>query len=1197
MADKRISQLIERTDIANNDVLPIVASGATTTNKVTISTIQTWMQDNLDVGVTSVGLSMPSAFVVSNSPVTASGNITVTGAGTVAQYIRGDGSLADFPQSAGGGGASVSYYLNGSVSQGTIGGIAYLEMNKTPILGAGTDFTIAADGYIASFITDAGDPGLLEIPAGNWNFETYLSATSGGGSPTFYIELYKVNSGGTATLIASNSATPESISLGTNINPYFSALAVPTTTLALTDRLALRYYVTHAGRTITLHTENSHLCQIITTFTTGLTALNGLTAQVQNFATGTSGTDFNISSAGSTHTFNIPSASATARGLVTTGSQTIAGAKTFLNDAVFNDVNIGRGAGNFTSNTRVGLTALQFNTTGQQNTAVGTQVLLLNTEGGFNTGLGYNALLRNTTGGSNTAVGAQTLKENTIGTHNTAVGVFALIGNTTGSANSSFGTFALENNTTGGSNTAVGYEALKTNTTGGNNTAVGFQALRSNTGNGANTAVGNLSLWNNTAGLNTALGNISLYSNTTGEYNVGLGIASLYNNTTGSYNIAIGDQSGQFISGGGNNIISNNSLFIGTQTRALGNNQTNQIVIGHNAVGNGSNTVTIGNSSITDTYLRGAVRLSDTGTNSSIIITSDSTGSGAIHLTKNTNGTGIRITNNGVGEGILALNNSTGSAITIGNISTGKGLIIDNAAAATGDPFVYTLGGAAFVKAKIDYLGNLTANQATLTGALTGTSATFAGRARFQGTGYDTLGSAEIMLTNTTASTGRSFIVNSSNAGEFLISDVSAGQTRLSINSSGAVTLTGALSGTSASFSGAITSTVGNNSTLLNSASATNGWVQIAMNNTTGSTLLGIEGATAGTLATGTNAYASVLRNYTATDFQIATNNIVRATISSTGAATFSSSVTARNGTSGVAFQTTNAVNADFTIETTSGGLTKIGTSGNALGINVGGGNVGIGTTPSSWGTVFTKSAIQFGGSVGVGALWTNSFNNGVFLGNNIYDDGAGNARYIINGTSTQYVQAGGEHFWSNAPSGTAGNVATFTERMRITSGGQVQITQSANTHAAGGLTLINNAGNPWNFVNGGDNNLYLGYAGTSRGVFATNGVYTPISDINKKKDLEESQIGLNEVMALKPTLYRMSDDDSEGQKELGFIAQEVKEVIPNAYVESGEDEEKFIGLNYNPIVAALVKAMQEQQEQIKSLNEQVEALKSQING
>ena len=270
--------------------------------------------------VTSVALTMPTAFTVGGSPITTAGTLAVTGAGTVGQYIRGDGSLADFPESSGGG-SSVSYYLNGSVAQGTIGGVAYKEINKVPIIGGGTDFTIAADGYIASFITDAGDPNLLEIPGGNWNFETYFSASSSGGTPTFYVELYKYN-GTTFTLIASSSSTPEFIAFGTITTPYFSSLAVPTTTLALTDRLAVRYYVTHSGRTITLHTENNHLCQIITTFTTGLTALNGLTAQIQNFAVGTSGTDFAISSATATHTFNLPTASATNRGALSSADWT-----------------------------------------------------------------------------------------------------------------------------------------------------------------------------------------------------------------------------------------------------------------------------------------------------------------------------------------------------------------------------------------------------------------------------------------------------------------------------------------------------------------------------------------------------------------------------------------------------------------------------------------------------------------------------------------------------------------------------------------------------------------------------------------------------------------------------------------------------------------------------------------------------------
>jgi hypothetical protein len=99
--------------------------------------------------VTSVGLTMPSAFTVANSPITSSGDIAVTGAGLVSQYVRGDGSLANFPASTGGG-ASQSFYLNGSVSQGTFGGVAFKEMDRVPILGAGTDFTINTNGYIQS---------------------------------------------------------------------------------------------------------------------------------------------------------------------------------------------------------------------------------------------------------------------------------------------------------------------------------------------------------------------------------------------------------------------------------------------------------------------------------------------------------------------------------------------------------------------------------------------------------------------------------------------------------------------------------------------------------------------------------------------------------------------------------------------------------------------------------------------------------------------------------------------------------------------------------------------------------------------------------------------------------------------------------------------------------------------------------------
>jgi hypothetical protein len=278
--------------------------------------------------VTSVGLTTSSAaLALTNTPITSSGNIGVNFSGLSSQYVRGDGALANFP-TTGGGGSSVAYYFNGSVNQGTFGGATYYEMSKTPIFGAGTTFSIAADGYIAQFITDANDPALLAIPAGSWNIQLYFSTSSAGGSPSYYVELYKYN-GTTFTLIASNSANPEGITGGVSTDLYSTSLGVPQTTLAVTDRLAMRVYVAHSGRTITLHTEGSTLCEVVTTFSTGLNALNGLTAQVQYFATGTSGSDFNISSATDTHTFNLPSASSSNRGLLTSADWT-----TFSNSKV-----------------------------------------------------------------------------------------------------------------------------------------------------------------------------------------------------------------------------------------------------------------------------------------------------------------------------------------------------------------------------------------------------------------------------------------------------------------------------------------------------------------------------------------------------------------------------------------------------------------------------------------------------------------------------------------------------------------------------------------------------------------------------------------------------------------------------------------------------------------------------------------------
>jgi hypothetical protein len=106
----------------------------------------------------------------------------------------------------------------------------------------------------------------------------------------------------------------------------------------------------------------------------GLTSLNALTASTQTFATSSTGTDFTITSATSTHTFNLPSASATNRGLLTSANWT-----TFNNkqDTLVSGTNIKTvngtsilGSGNIVISGGTGLTSLNGLTSGTQLFAV-----------------------------------------------------------------------------------------------------------------------------------------------------------------------------------------------------------------------------------------------------------------------------------------------------------------------------------------------------------------------------------------------------------------------------------------------------------------------------------------------------------------------------------------------------------------------------------------------------------------------------------------------------------------------------------------------------------------------------------------------------------------------------------------------------------------------------------------------------------
>lgn len=87
-------------------------------------------------------------------------------------------------------------------------------------------------------------------------------------------------------------------------------------------------------------------------------------------------------------------------------------------------------------------------------------------------------------------------------------------------------------------------------------------------------------------------------------------------------------------------------------------------------------------------------------------------------------------------------------------------------------------------------------------------------------------------------------------------------------------------------------------------------------------------------------------------------------------------------------------------------------------------GNLGLGVTPSAWGSGFPAIQVGTTGSVSSGSAITN-------FGHNLYFDGT-NFRYLTTTNASLHQQASGQHRWFTAASGTAGNAITFTQAMTL---------------------------------------------------------------------------------------------------------------------------------------------------------------------
>ena len=201
-------------------------------------------------------------------------------------------------------------------------------------------------------------------------------------------------------------------------------------------------------------------------------------------------------------------------------------------------------------------------------------------------------------------------------------------------------------------------------------------------------------------------------------------------------------------------------------------------------------------------------------------------------------------------------------------------------------------------------------------------------------------------------------------------------------------------------------------------------------------------------------------------------------------------------------------------------------------------------------------------------------------------------------------ITVGKEQDWTGTPTTVDGFMSfstmlneSLTEHMRIMSNGAIGMgftsqisggTLSVFSSGDGGVVIGSSGGsNAFRKIYHNPANGILYFVSSGNAPYLSNaGSWVSASDIAIKKDIEDIDYGLETVKSLQPRRYKMKDTE---EKQVGFVAQEIEQIVPE--VVSGEDGKK--GVSYGQITPLLVKAIQEQQTIIESLEARITALES----
>jgi hypothetical protein len=589
------------------------------------------------------------------------------------------------------------------------------------------------------------------------------------------------------------------------------------------------------------------------------------------------------------------------------------------------------------------------------------------------------------------------------------------------------------------------------------------------------------------------------------------------------------------------------------------------------------------------------------------------------------------------------------SSVVTANLTASRALVSDGSgkiaasATTTTTEIGYLAGVTSAIQTQLDSKLNLTGG--TLTGGLIGTTGSFSssgsgntftiGHTSGSGIALNITkgGNGEGLYINKTSGSGNAatiigtlnattLVKSGGTASQFLKADGSVDSNAYLPLTGG--TLTGALSGTSATFAGRLQVT--NNNTAWNSFSTN----QLRIAGTASGQAMSIS-LTDGVNSNGWIGYqdsATAANRYL---YMSANDGASQQfTLSSTGAATFSSSVTATQlnasiSTSGAVASVPNlayfknqgsgyvariaigdGTTSDSYISHTGGNTTAtqyLGFGVNAYNQMVlnGNGDVAIGTSSpidsnkltvlmnnNTNGTGIAIKALNDGGTASQPAL--SYFNgSGNLIAKIVADNGTGFLAFNTGSSNTERARFTSGGFFKASNNGTYVSTSGASHELYSSQNSNYGVIFSQASAVPYGLSIRYTTTSP----NITGDQQFIACADTTNDKFIVwssgttvnrTGVYGTISDSTLKENIIDATPKLDKILQLKVRNFNFIGEDL---KQLGFVAQEMEEVFPNMV---DKDKEGLKSVKTTVLIPMLVKAIQEQQAQIEELKAMIAA-------